>query len=372
MYLLSTCGSTEPSEKMYTSYFEDEFGNIACKEIPHPRIAQLLYDYLPLIDEHNKQQKSILGLERKWPTRKCWFRLLRTLVGMCIVDMHHLYRNLRPSDYQEMDILQFSDIICKKLKPQNWRLPQRLKPGEALERISNNDGDTRYKLTNRQYNKGHNAGKCIQQNCFMCWKYLKRNGNTLCNQTSFRCSLCKMLMCKKDRTDLCTGRLTSYLKEHQESNCKVVGCFGSDRTYTVFPRKLQLNLLRRGTTLNAGTGRGRWDLVDSNFNDEVESSGEDSEEDDSEEDGSTEEDGSKEDGSEESSIRATPTERVHNEASSSRRNTKTSSTKKSNQHRPLKKEKLILLLNRGVRKEVDPAQRNLQGFAWAKQCQHYY
>jgi hypothetical protein len=40
---------------MYTSFFEDSFGNIASKEIPCPRIANLLFDYLPLIDEHNKQ-----------------------------------------------------------------------------------------------------------------------------------------------------------------------------------------------------------------------------------------------------------------------------------------------------------------------------
>jgi hypothetical protein len=84
-----------------------------------------------------------------------------------------------------------------------------------------------------------------------------------------------MPLCKKDRTDLCSVHLTSCLKEHQESICKVVGCFGSDRTYKVFPKKLQLNLLRRGTALNAGAGRGRWDLVGSNCNDEEESSGED-------------------------------------------------------------------------------------------------
>jgi hypothetical protein len=142
-----------------------------------------------------------------------------------------------------------------------------------------------------------------------------------------------MPMCKKDRTDLSSGHLTSCLKEHQESNCKVVGCFGSDRTYTVFPRKLQLNLLRRGTTLNAGTGRGRWDLVDSNCNDEEESSGEDSEEDESAEDGSKE-DGSEEDESEESSIRATPT----------------SSTKKKESASTSKKRKINSTCNQGSTK----------------------
>ena len=87
-YLLSTCRSTEPAEKMYTSYFEDDYGNVSSKELCQPKIAHLLFDYLPLIDEHNKQRQKILGLETKWPTRNCWFRLLTTLVGMCVVDLH--------------------------------------------------------------------------------------------------------------------------------------------------------------------------------------------------------------------------------------------------------------------------------------------
>jgi hypothetical protein len=197
-------------------------------------------------------------------------------------------------------------------------LPQRLKAGEALERIYNNNGDTWCKLTDRQYNKGHNAGKSNQQNCFVCRKYLKRNGDTLYNQTSFRYSLCKMPLCKKTRIDLSTGHLTSCLKDHQESNCKVVGNFGLEGTYTVFPKKLQLNLLIRGTALNAGSGRGRWDLVESNCYDEEESSGEDSEEDSSVEESSVEE-----------STPTTPANRINNKASSaSRTKTKASSTEK--------------------------------------------
>jgi hypothetical protein len=54
-YVLSTCGSTKPAEKMYMSYFEDDYGNVGSKEINRPELAHLLYDYLPLIDEHDKQ-----------------------------------------------------------------------------------------------------------------------------------------------------------------------------------------------------------------------------------------------------------------------------------------------------------------------------
>jgi len=110
-YILSKYGSTEPSDKLYMSYFEDDFRNVSSKEVSHLKLAHLIYDYLPLINEHNKQRQKILGLERKWPTRSCWFRLLTTLLGMCVVDMHQIYRNLKNERYHDVDVLEFSDII---------------------------------------------------------------------------------------------------------------------------------------------------------------------------------------------------------------------------------------------------------------------
>jgi len=41
-YLLSTCGPTEPSERMYTCYFEDDFRNVGSKEVSRPKLAHLL------------------------------------------------------------------------------------------------------------------------------------------------------------------------------------------------------------------------------------------------------------------------------------------------------------------------------------------
>jgi hypothetical protein len=77
------------------SYFEDDFGNVGSKEVKCPELAHIVYDYLHLIDEHNKQRQRILGLERKWPTRNCWFRL-------CIVDMHRLNCNIRGNIFQTL------------------------------------------------------------------------------------------------------------------------------------------------------------------------------------------------------------------------------------------------------------------------------
>ena len=252
-YLLSTCGSTEPSERMYTSYFEDDFGNVGSKEVSRPKLAHLLYDYLPLIDEHNKQRQKILGLERKWPTRNCWFRLLTTLIGMCLVDMHRIYRNKKKGYYSDIDIIEFSDYVCKHLVKRNVRQNKQLASlagtdlgnTSTLERITDKDGNERFKITNNQANRGRNVGKSVHLNCFLCRKYLDSDGETIYRQTTFRCSECKMPLCKKDRSNPTIGRLKSCVDEHAESDCKVVGCFGDNRQYIVFPKEKQVQLVSR-------------------------------------------------------------------------------------------------------------------------------
>ena len=264
-YVLSTCGSTKPAEKMYMSYFEDDYGNVGSKEINRPELAHLLYDYLPLIDEHNKQRQKNLGLERKWPTRNCWFRLLTTLLGMSIVDMHRLYRNLRNEAFIEVDILEFSDMICKKLTVRSRRQTERLASlrGETaddasiLERITDKDGNNRFSVTDKQLSRGRNVGRSIHQNCYICRKYLTPEGDTEYNQTTFRCMDCKMPLCKKDRSNPAIGRNQSCMVEHIKSRCEVVGCFGSDRSYSIFPRENQVQLVSYRLTRNMRGQRSR-------------------------------------------------------------------------------------------------------------------
>jgi hypothetical protein len=54
--MISTFGSMQIHEIKYLSTFEDKYGNIDHKEINHPQVCHFLYDYLPLIDKHNKQR----------------------------------------------------------------------------------------------------------------------------------------------------------------------------------------------------------------------------------------------------------------------------------------------------------------------------
>jgi hypothetical protein len=82
---------------------EDEYGNVSSKQILRPKIAHFLYEYLPLIDEHNKHH------------------LITTLAGMCVVDLHYLYHSKYQNIFADLDIPQFSDLLCKNLKERSIR-----------------------------------------------------------------------------------------------------------------------------------------------------------------------------------------------------------------------------------------------------------
>jgi hypothetical protein len=106
-YFVSTCGSTYPAEQSYTTHFEDEFGIVSTKQISQPHLLEWVYDFLPLINEHNRQQQNILNLERKWPTKCCWFRLLVTIVGMSVVDLFRIYLTRTKKNIRQQILLNF-------------------------------------------------------------------------------------------------------------------------------------------------------------------------------------------------------------------------------------------------------------------------
>lgn len=243
-YFLSTCGKTSPSPKTYSTHFEDEFGFVQTRQINRPDIAHFLYDLLPLIDEHNKQRQSILNLEKCWPTRDCWFRLVVTLAGMCVVDFHRLYKNIMVSEgassaavteVDDLQIRKFSDMLCKSLRPRNTRKPATLAQFSAryphsqqehplLVRIQGSDGSVTRNPTIKQYNMCRAVGTSRQMKCYICRKYLSVQGMTVYVDTSFCCATCQMPLCKTDRRDTENGRVLTCLDEHLSSVDDGLGC----------------------------------------------------------------------------------------------------------------------------------------------------
>ncbi len=94
-YLVSPCGTTVQHKIPYHSNFTDNFGNITFKEIPSPSIAHFYFELCRLVNNHKKDRHGILGLEDFWPAENLWLRLVTTLIGMSVVDMHQWDRNKR-------------------------------------------------------------------------------------------------------------------------------------------------------------------------------------------------------------------------------------------------------------------------------------
>jgi hypothetical protein len=134
-------------------------------------------------------------------------------MGMCIVDMHHLFHNLRNERYTDVDILEFSDLICTKLVVRSRRQHERLAAltgtnvdnDSILEEITNKDGNCRFVVTDKQARQGRNVGKSLHLNCYICRKYLTPMGDTEYVQTTLRYTDCKMPLCKKDRSNPTIG-----------------------------------------------------------------------------------------------------------------------------------------------------------------------
>ena len=85
-YIVSTCRDTKPRKMKFQSNLEDKWGRPMTHAVNQPYICHFLYQYLPLIDEHNKQQQSLLQLEKMKDQRSmvpttnntCWSWLLLT------------------------------------------------------------------------------------------------------------------------------------------------------------------------------------------------------------------------------------------------------------------------------------------------------
>jgi hypothetical protein len=122
-----------------------------------------------LIDEANKQRRSVLNLENCWSLKDCWFKLLIKLTAMSVVDMHRWHRhktlaladaaihasslitNIRQSDY-DLCLRKFSDMICVKVDKRKWNnhaqrssrtsLVGAERDNEPLIRLRNKDGNS--------------------------------------------------------------------------------------------------------------------------------------------------------------------------------------------------------------------------------------
>jgi len=217
-YFITTVGTAAAGEESYTTYFEDDNGVVASRDIPRPSICSYLYQKLPCIDEHNRQRQNLLGLERCWPTDSCWFRLLTTLLGQCVVDYHRVCKVKFAAMYADVSVRQFSYMLVGKIQL-----------SVVAENAATRDGAN---IQARSPKRGKPVNGFVltpptkQATCFVCRRYYGKSYV----YTSYHCAKCGEPVCNVDRTKGDARRQVSCLDEHKNSMLSSVRCTGTANT----------------------------------------------------------------------------------------------------------------------------------------------
>ena len=256
-FIVSSCGKTVAHDKPYVSKFENEFGVPSFKLLRRPAVAHMLLEFLPLIDEHNKDRQHVLRLERVWQTNNPWTRIQTSCFGMSVVDLMRLDRNCRdrhsnetaaasliecfddPEDEEkviaDLDVKEVADLIGRPLVDGTWNYREGPQPparrqsvnssNESLVRIINKEGKMKTKKSPGK------RERVVQRPCFLCRLWGKTQN------TQWMCSDCGMALCPRSvtRADPDNGRHYECLVEHHLSGVDGVGCGKVQKEHRITP-----------------------------------------------------------------------------------------------------------------------------------------
>ena len=215
-YMVSSCGKTVMHTDPYISRFEDEYGNVQEKELPRPTVAHMLYEFLPLIDEHNKARQNALALEKHWLTKKCWTRILTTFLGMSVVDLQRWDRRKRFGHVSsidlsidiagttndddddlvdDFDIKTMANLIGRPLTNGHFQYRAGSQPSARSTTAAENNAKPIVRITgpDGSLHYPQEPGKrprVRQQSCYVCRQYSDKFFNT-----QWKCRDCGMPLC---------------------------------------------------------------------------------------------------------------------------------------------------------------------------------
>jgi hypothetical protein len=114
-------GSTLPGEP-YRARFIDDFQNLLSRPVDRPQIISKYFLRSNGIDKHNQACQFELRLEKHWRTQNAWFRLVTTMIGICVTDCWKGYKYaFRGSkNDEEISIRDFADRLAYELLHNNF------------------------------------------------------------------------------------------------------------------------------------------------------------------------------------------------------------------------------------------------------------
>jgi hypothetical protein len=98
----------------YQAKWTDEYGNVRARPVERPEVISRYFYYSDVVDSHNHARQALLGLEKKWATQNCWFRLDCTFIGVTLTDAWKAFKlgsSARNKLEKEISIIDFTERV---------------------------------------------------------------------------------------------------------------------------------------------------------------------------------------------------------------------------------------------------------------------
>ena len=109
-------GHTEPGEA-YEAKWTDAHGNRCKRYVPRPQVCSVYFGNCNGIDVHNQMCQKILRLEKCWVSKDGYFRIITTILGICVVDAWRGYQaSTNPTHrHYKLRLMEFVDMLAKDM-----------------------------------------------------------------------------------------------------------------------------------------------------------------------------------------------------------------------------------------------------------------
>lgn len=223
-YMISTVGNTSSGPMNYICFDANSAGfdnGGERKQYPRPHIVDFLFRQLPIIDGYNSKRQNTLQVEKCWPTKCPWFKLMNAFVGQSVVNQQLLFSYKHPGvEGLDMSVRDMAATIGGAVKERERKvMPEALRKsteGVTLKWVADSTGNTTKDLTKKQrLEDNRSSGSSEQQTCFICKKCTKKY-----SWSSGACPECGTCLCMLKK------RETSCLDEHLSSADPNINCNG--------------------------------------------------------------------------------------------------------------------------------------------------
>jgi hypothetical protein len=98
----------------YQAKWTDEYGNVRARPVERPEVISRYFQYSDVVDSHNHARQALLGLEKKWATQNCWFRLNCGFIGLTLTDSWKAYKIGAPANNKtekEISVIDYTERV---------------------------------------------------------------------------------------------------------------------------------------------------------------------------------------------------------------------------------------------------------------------